>query len=604
MKGTGLIKSHLANTPDLPGIYRMLDIGRNVIYIGKSKNIRNRLSQYTLELTGKNKIMISLVYHLEYTITESESAALLLESQLIKKYKPKFNILLKDDKSFPFIKLRLDHDYPQLLKYRGRNLNDGKIFGPFASSKHVDTTLTELQKIFKLRSCTDGYFVNRNRPCLQYQIKRCIAPCVGKVLKKEYDDLVLEVKAFLSGSTKKLQKILSQKMEKFSNKLKFEKAAEIRDKIKSLSYIQIKSDSIQHLQNADVVALANHNGEFCIQLFIYRSYQSCGNQAYFPKHINFDESSSEVLGAFIMQFYQNKTPPKQILISHRLDNIDVYTKALKNLHGITVEMYIPKLGNKGKLMKNAIHNAQLALQKHLKISAKNSNALMAVQKLFVLAKIPKRIEVYDNSHIQGAFPVGAMIVAGIDGFEKKNYRLFNIKNKTQNPFGGDDYDMLREVLTRRLKRLKFEPLRAPDLMIIDGGKGHMKIVTEVMKKVDTHIPFVCMSKGIDRNSGREQFHRVGQDLFTLDKNLSVMKYLQILRDEAHNFAIKGHRKKHSNAIKNSSLDHIPGIGELRKKALLNYFGSFKMITDATVKDLTKVDGINKNLAKIIFESLD
>lgn len=603
MKGKDLIKSHLASAPELPGIYRMLDINKNVLYIGKAKNIKNRLSQYTLELSGKNKTMVSLACHLEYTITESESAALLLEGQLIKKFKPKFNILLKDDKSFPFIKLRLDHDYPQLLKYRGKNLKDGKFFGPFASSKHVDTTLIELQKIFKLRSCTDNYFANRNRPCLQYQIKRCVAPCVSKISKKEYDDLTLEVKAFLSGKNKKLQKILSKKMENFSNKLEFEKAGEIRDKIKAISYIQIKSDGTQYLQDADVIALANHNGEFCIQLFIYRSYQPCGNQPYFPEHINFDDSPSEVLGAFIMQLYQNKTPPKEILISHTLDNIDVYSEALKELHGTTVKISTPKLGSKSKIMHNAIYNAKLALQKHLKISAKNSSALIAVQKLFALAEIPKRIEVYDNSHIQGTFPVGAMIVAGTSGFEKKEYRLFNIKDKTQNTFGGDDYAMLREVLTRRLKRLKSEPFRTPDLMIIDGGKGHMGIVAEVMKELGIILPFVCMSKGVDRNSGREQFHRIGYDTFTLDKNLPVMKYLQILRDEVHNFAIKSHRNKRSNAIKTSSLDHIPGIGESRKKALLNYFGSFKMIADATVKELTKVDGISTDLAKTIHESL-
>ena len=603
MHGKELIKSHLANIPELPGIYRMLGADKNILYIGKAKNLKNRLSQYTLELTGKNKTMISLVYYLEYNVTESESAALLLEGQLIKKFKPKFNILLKDDKSFPYIKLRLDHDYPQLLKYRGKNLSNGKFFGPFASSGHVDTTLVELQKIFRLRSCTDNYFENRKRPCLQYQINRCYAPCVGKISKKEYDDLVLEVKAFLAGRNKKLQKVLAHKMEKLSNEMRFEKAAIIRDRIKAISYVQLKSDSTGHLENADVIALASHNGEFCIQLFIYRSYQPCGNQAYFPAHTGPEASPADVLGSFIMQLYQNKTPPSLILISHELEDKDIYTTALGKLHGNNTKISAPKLGIKNKIMQNALRNAELALQKHLKISAKNSTALIEVQKLFSLNETPKRIEIYDNSHIQGTFPVGAMVVAGADGFEKKEYRLFNIKEIDAFAHGGDDYAMLREVLTRRLKRLKSEPFRTPDLMIIDGGKGHMKIVSEVMGKLKIDLPFVCMSKGVDRNSGREQFHRPGQDVFTLDKNLGVMKYLQILRDEVHNFAIKSHRNKRSNAIKTSSLDYIPGIGESRKKNLLNYFGSFKVISDATVTELAKVDGISKELAKSIYEAL-
>jgi len=603
MYGKELIKSYLPNAPELPGVYRMLGLDKNILYIGKAKNLKNRLSQYTLELSGKNKTMVSLVYSLEYSVTDSESSALLLEGQLIKKFKPKFNILLKDDKSFPYIKLRLDHDYPQLQKYRGKNLSDGKFFGPFASSAHVDVTLSELQKIFKLRSCTDSYFENRKRPCLQYQINRCYAPCVNKISKADYDDLVLEVKAFLVGKNQKLQESLSYKMEQLSDTMQFEKAAKIRDRIKALSYVQLKADGIQNLENADVIAIASHNGEFCIQLFLYRSHQPCGNQAYFPEHTNLEESNAEIMEAFIMQFYQNKEPAEQILINCELDNYDIYVDALKKLHGENIKISNPKLGNKYKIMQNAIHNAELALERHLKISAKNSAALLEVQKLFNLENIPERIEVYDNSHIQGAFAIGAMVVAGIDGFEKKEYRLFNIKESSPLAHGGDDYAMLREVLTRRIKRLRNEPFRTPDLMIIDGGKGHMKIVSEVMNKLNVHISFVCMSKGAKRNSGCEQFHCLGKDSFTLDRNLSVMKYLQILRDEVHNFAIKSHRNKRSMAIKVSSLDSIPGIGEARKKSLLNYFGSFKEITDATLSELTSVEGISKELAKLIYDSL-
>ena len=597
-----LIQSHLADAPELPGVYRMLDLDRNIIYIGKARNIKNRLAQYTQPLTGKNKTMVSLVHYLEYSVTESESAALILEGLLIKKFKPKFNILLKDDKSFPYIKLRLDHEYPQLLKYRGKDLQNGKFFGPFASASHVDVTLVELQKIFRLRSCTDSYFENRKRPCLQYQIKRCYAPCVGKISKEEYNELVLEVKSFLAGKNKHLQEMLAAKMEILSNEMKFEKAAEIRDRIKAISYVQLKSDTIQSLQDADVIALTSHNGEFCIQLFIYRSNQPCGNQAYFPAHTN-DESSADVLGAFIMQLYQNKIPPKELLISHEIESINNYTQALQELHGVNVKISIPKLGGKYKIMENALHNAQISLQKHLKISAKNSNALAEVQKIFSLPEKPRRIEIYDNSHIQGAFPVGAMVVAGIDGFEKKEYRLFNIKEMPSNQFGGDDYAMLREVLTRRLGRLKSEPFRRPDLMIVDGGKGHMNVVSEVMRNLKINLPFVCMSKGVDRNSGREQFHLPNCQPFTLDKDSQVMKYLQILRDEVHNFAIKSHRHKRSKAIKSSSLDNIAGIGESRKKALLNYFGSFKAIADATIKELAQVEGVSTEIAKTIYQAL-
>lgn len=598
-----IIKSYLSDAPELPGVYRMLGAEREILYIGKAKNLKNRLAQYTLELTGKNKKMVELVRAVEYSITESESDALLLEGQLIKKHKPKFNILLKDDKSFPYIKLRLDHEYPQLLKFRGKNLSDGKFFGPFASSLHVDVTLKELQNIFKLRSCTDSFFENRKRPCLQYQIKKCTAPCVEKISKLEYDELVMEVKDFLSGKNQTLQTQLSKKMEQFSQEMKFEKAAEVRDRIKALSYVQMKADSACNLKDADVIAIASKNGEFCVQLFLYRSHQPCGNQAYFPEHVNPDDKISDVLAAFLMQLYQNKQPPEQILLSAEIENVDIYSEALKKLYGRSVKISTPKLGAKYQLIENASRNAELALEKHLKISAKNSAALLEVQKLFDLKTLPKRIEVYDNSHIQGSFAIGAMVVAGVDGFDKKEYRLFNIKEEGGPGIGGDDYAMLREVLTRRIKRLKNDLARVPDLMIIDGGKGHMKIVSEVMDELGVQLNFVCMSKGVDRNSGREQFHRPGQDSFTLDKNLEVMKYLQILRDEVHNFAIKSHRGKRSRAIKVSSLDAIPKIGEGRKKALLNYFGSFKAICDATEKELSNVEGISRDLASVIYQSL-
>ena len=601
--GKELIKSYIEDIPNYPGIYRMLDLDMRVIYIGKAKNLKNRLKQYTGDLEGKTSIMISLTHYLEYSVTESESSALLLEGQLIKKFKPRFNILLKDDKSFPYIKLRLDHEFPQLLKYRGRELKDGKFFGPFASVKHVEVTLLELQKIFKLRSCSDSYFSSRKRPCLQYQINRCSAPCTGKISKENYTELVDQIKTFLSGKNASLQKLLAQKMQLLSDELEFEEAAKIRDRIKALSYIQLKADGTGLKEDTDLVAITKINSEYCIQLYIYRGGQACGNHPYFPEHTE-DQTITEILEAFIIQLYQDKIPPKHIILSCTINDVSIFAKALKELHDVDVKIMLSKKsGTIAKFMQIILENAKIALEQHIKNSAKNIEALAEVQKIFNLPSLPNRIEVYDNSHIQGSFAIGAMIVAGKNGFEKKEYRLFTIKEQPEEVLGGDDYSMLREVLTRKIMKLQSKPHRMPDLMIIDGGKGHMKIVEQVLKKFDLNIPFVCMSKGVDRNSGREQFHRPDCKVFTLDKNLPTMKYLQILRDEVHNFAIKNHRKKRSQAMKISSLDAIPGIGEIRKKSLLSYFGSFVAITDATREELIKVEGINKELSTIIYEEI-
>jgi len=602
MHGKALLKSQIQNIPNLPGIYQMFDNDHKVIYIGKAKNLQNRLSQYILVLSPKNEAMMAAMRDFEYTITNSEVAALLLEGQLIKKFKPKFNILLKDDKSFPYIQLRLDHEYPQLLKYRGKDLSKGKLFGPFASVKQVEVTLAELQRIFKLRSCTDAYFASRARPCLQYQIQKCSAPCVAKISKQDYEETVSEVVEFFKGNNNLLQENLATKMEEMSSKMQFEEAAHLRDKIRALSYIQLKSQNSQNLGDTDIIAVANHGEEFALQLYIYRNSQPCGNHPYFPLHTQHEDSLS-VLESFLLQIYQNKKPPKQILTNFEVRDKAVFIELFKEMYDITVTISTPKLGYKQKLVQEAEINANSALERHLKMSAKNLVALADVQKLFDLPKIPTRIEVYDNSHIQGSAAVGAMIVAGKDGFEKNEYRLFTIKDQDQHKLGGDDYAMLREVLTRKFTRLKTESHRRPDLMIIDGGKGHMSTVLGVMQKFDLDIPFVCMSKGPNRNSGEEQFHRPGHEAFTLDKHLPIMKYLQILRDEVHNFAIKGHRKKRSKALTVSSLDHIQGIGQVRRKALLNYFGSFKEVADALPEELAKVDGISRELATKIWKAL-
>ncbi|MFV9850812.1 MAG: excinuclease ABC subunit UvrC, partial [Rickettsia aeschlimannii] len=583
--GSELIKSKLIDAPERSGVYRMFDVNKQVIYVGKAKNLKKRLTNYIKsDLDNKTLRMIANTYFLEYIITNSEVEALLLEAQLIKKFQPKFNILLKDYKSFPFIKLRLDHDFPQLLKYRGKTLSDGKFFGPFASSAEVNTTLTELQKIFKLRSCTDNYFNSRTRPCLQYEIKRCYAPCVGKIIKEVYRDLVTQVKDFLQGRTKELQENLSRKMEELSSQMRFEEAAEIRDRIKALSYVQLKAGGSDVVKDADIIAIVEKNGNYCVEVFLYRAGQACGNIPYFPTSTE-NSTKEEVLEYFLLQFYQKQHVPAEIIINHEINDKEVI-EAIKKINNILqLNITVPNKGGKAKLVQNAETNALFSLEQYLKKFAKNQEIMFEIKELFGLSEIPERIEIYDNSHIQGKFAVGVMVVTGKVGFDKKEYRVFNVNAPSlvghsrfrrndgiKNCVGdikGDDYEMLRQVIIRRLTRLRQEPHKLPSLMIIDGGKGHLGVVKEVMDKFEMNIPFVCMSKGVDRNVGLEQFHVIGKEVFTLDKNLPVMKYLQILRDEAHNFAIKNHRLGRSRAIKISSLDDIDGVGETRKKALLH-----------------------------------
>ncbi|WP_412708029.1 excinuclease ABC subunit UvrC [Candidatus Rickettsia kedanie] len=638
-----LIKSKLIDVPERCGVYRMFEVNKQVIYVGKAKNLKKRLTNYIKsDLDNKTLRMIANTCFLEYSITNSEVEALLLEAQLIKKFQPKFNILLKDDKSFPFIKLRLDHDFPQLLKYRGKILNDGKFFGPFASATEVNTTLTELQKIFKLRSCTDNYFNSRTRPCLQYEIKCCYAPCVGKINKEDYMDLVAQVKDFLQGRTKALQENLSKKMEELSSQMRFEEAAEIRDRIKALSYVQLKAGVADIVKDTDIIAIVEKNGHYCVEVFLYRAGQACGNIPYFPTSTE-NSTKEEVLEYFLLQFYQKQQVPAEIIINHGINDRENVIEAIKKINNITkLNIIIPISGGKAKLVQNAAINALFSLEQYLKKFAKNQEIMLEIKELFGLPEIPERIEIYDNSHIQGKFAVGVLVVAGKAGFDKKEYRVFSLSSRdssllshasplsscdliagsstltnpmdtvdkprddtrsTHNDAVGDDYEMLRQVLIRRLTRLKNEQHKLPSLMIIDGGKGHLGIVKEVMDKFEMNIPFVCMSKGVDRNAGIEQFHMTGKEVFTLDTNLPIMKYLQILRDEAHNFAIKNHRLGRSRAIKISSLDNIEGVGETRKKALLHYFGSYKAVCDATIDELTKVNGINKSLAELIFRTL-
>lgn len=615
--GKEYLKSQLQYIPESPGVYRMIDSEKRILYIGKAKSLKKRVSQYILKLTKKNEEMVSHITSIEYGITNSESDALMLEGRLIKRFKPPFNILLKDDKSMPYIKLRTDTDYPQLMKFRGKNLEGGKFFGPFASARHIDITIAELQRIFKLRSCSDSYFASRSRPCMEYQIKKCSAPCTGKISKLEYKKVVRQVEAFFTGNNQELQQMLAKQMEDFALDMNYEAAAEVRDRLKALSYIQMKSGvDAKVFQDADIFAIyKNKNDDACIELFMFRQSQPCGNNAYFPENTE-DCSEEKIMESFLIQFYQNKKPPKEILLNCDIEDPRLLAKTLKTMHKTICHITSPKLGEKVNILNNAKENAKDALERHLKKSAKNTAALKEVADLFNIDKEIKRIEIYDNSHIQGSSAVGAMVVATPDGFDKKEYRLFNIKDELNSnniehelpidqskKFGGDDFSMLAQVLKRRFARMKTDTARIPDLMLIDGGKGHLSTALKVMESAGVHVKIVCISKGVDRNSGREQFHALDMESFTLDKHSSLMKYLQILRDEAHNFAIKNHRNKRSKAIKYSSLDQIPNIGEKRKKALLGYFGSFKAISDATLKELTNVSGISEKVGKQIMEIL-
>jgi excinuclease ABC subunit C len=605
MQSQAALKAQIAESPVSPGVYQMLDANKQIIYIGKAKNLKKRLTSYLKpDLTTRISRMVFLARHIEYTITESEAGALLLEAQLIKKFQPKFNILLKDDKSFPYIKLRLDHDFPQVIKYRSKLKEKGKIFGPFASGLVVNNTLDEIHKTFKLRNCSDHYFATRKRPCLQYQIKRCYAPCVGKISKEEYKELVTQTEQFLSGKTLVLQTQLAKRMEDLSQVQEYEKAAQIRDRIKALTYIQAKSGitGAQGISDCDVIVIASSNDIYCVQVFLYRAGQSFGSQAYFPVHTAGSEIH-EVLDAFLGQFYQTRVPPKEILLNCKLRNSEILVEAIKKLHNVKTSIMTPERGNKLKLMQLAKENAQSHLEQHVKNSVKNHLIFGKLQELFEISAQVERIEIYDNSHIMGSFAVGAMVVAGADGFEKREYRIFNVPIVVSSLEKGDDYAMLRAVLLRRFERLKKEPAKMPSLMIIDGGKGHMGVVEKVMQEMGFDIPFVCMSKGPDRHAGIEQFHTVKQSVFTLDKSDPVMKYLQILRDEAHNFAITRHRRNRSNAITVSSLDKISGIGKVRKKALLNYFGDFKAIASASLDELAAAPNISKSIAKTIHDAL-
>ncbi len=603
--GKELIKKKIPLVSNSPGVYRMLDKKNQVVYVGKAKNLPNRLKSYALDKnqTIRTERMLAVTKSLEIVTTSSEAEALLLEANLIKKFKPKFNILLKDDKSFPYIFIEKDCDWPQLSKHRGKKNKNGYYFGPFASAGSANWTIKILQKVFLLRVCNDSVFKNRKRPCILYQIKRCSAPCVNYLNKTEYSKLVKDSVSFLSGKSKTIQKKLSQEMEKSSKKTDYEKAAVLRDRIKALTQIQSSQNiSSTNLNNADVISVAQEAGKTCVQVFFYRSKQNWGNQSYFPLHDK-SHTPEEVLTSFITQFYENKSAPTEIILNKKIRDLNLIKFTLEKKEEKFISIKIPTKGNSLKLSKMAEKNAKEALTRKIFESETNIKLLNEVADKFKLNISPRTIEVYDNSHIQGSNSVGALITFGSEGFVKKQYRKFNIKNKELN--AGDDYGMLKEVFLRRFSRIiknkKQTDVIIPDLVIIDGGKGQYSVGRKVLDEYGFHdIPIIAIAKGKNRNKGDETFFHKNS-VVKLNKREPLLFFLQRLRDEAHRFAISSHRMKRKKNLTKSLLDQINGIGRTRKRALLNYFGSARAVESASFDDLKKVEGIETSVAKKIHE---
>jgi len=601
-QGKEVIKKELPLIPKLPGVYRMLNSDNEILYVGKAKNLPNRLKSYVSE---KNHIirterMLSQTRKLEVTTTTNESEALLLEANLIKKFKPKFNILLKDDKSFPYIFIS-DHKFPRIERHRGAKNRPGKYYGPFASSLAVNMAIKTIQRIFLLRSCTDKQVDAGDKTCFNYFLKRCSGPCGGKISKDDYAKLVEAADEFLSkGKSRKIQKTLSQQMEDASDELDFEKAAIMRDKIKSLNIIQSSlTVSEANLVEADVIAGYKESGKTCIQVFFYRSKQNWGNQAFFPKH-DPDENLKEIVNSFVSQFYENKAVPSSVILSEEIKERKLIEKTLSKKEGKQISISTAKKGSKLKVINLAVKNAKDSLNRKLYESQNNRSLLDEIGKKFRIENSLSLVEVYDNSHIQGTNSVGALITYGEEGFIKKRYRKFNIKTEK---FKQDDFGMIREVLDRRFKRAIQEKgnfLSFPDLVLIDGGKGQYSSAREVMNELGLNeIPIIAIAKGKFRNSGNETFFHNGKE-YKFTRNDPALFFLQRLRDEAHRFAISAHRAKRKKGISKSLLDQIDGIGSIRKRALLNHFGSARAVESASLDEIKSVDGVEEKVAKKIY----
>ena len=605
-QGHEVIRDYLKTLDQSPGVYRMLDAQSRVLYVGKARALKRRVSNYAKPSGHSPRIarMISETASMMFLTTRTETEALLLEQNLIKQLKPRYNVLLRDDKSFPNIVIGAAHDFPQIRKHRGAKTEKGQYFGPFASAGAVNRTLNQLQKVFLLRNCSDTTFDSRTRPCLLYQIKRCSAPCVGYISASDYAASVTDAARFLRGNSSEIQEQLGAQMAEAAEAMEYERAAALRDRIRALTQVQgTQGINPQTVREADIIALHMEGGQACVQVFFIRANQNWGNHDYYPR-LGGSESPDEVMEAFLGQFYDNKEPPRQVILSHGLEEAELMEAALGQKRGGKVEILVPQRGEKAELVEGALRNARESLARRMAESATQAKLLRGLADAFGLDGAPARIEVYDNSHIQGAHAVGAMIVAGPEGFLKSQYRKFNIRGDDLTP--GDDFGMMKEVLTRRFQRLlKEDPDRKsdawPDLLLIDGGAGQISAVAEIMGDLGVDdVPFIGVAKGVDRDAGKEEFHRYGAHPFALKRNDPVLYFIQRLRDEAHRFAIGAHRDKRSKAIGATPLDEVPGIGATRKRALLAHFGSAKAVSRADLADLKAVEGISDRMAETIY----
>jgi excinuclease ABC subunit C len=618
-RGTEVIRHFWTTLPNAPGVYRMLDAKGDVLYVGKAKSLKNRVGSYARGQAHSNRIarMIGQTASMEFVTTATETEALLLEANLIKQLKPRYNVLLRDDKSLPYILLTADHAAPQLVKHRGARKRKGDYYGPFASVWAVNRTINALQRAFLLRSCNDSYFENRTRPCLLFQIKRCSGPCTNEIPREEYAGLVDEARAFLSGKSNAVKQRITDEMQQAAEELEFERAARCRDRLAALSAIQgVQGINTQSVEEADVFALDEQAGQFCVEVFFFRNWQNWGNRAYFPKA---DKSMSreEVLGSFVAQFYDDKPAPRLILLSHEVEDAELMAAALSTKTETRVEIHAPQRGERRQLIEYVLRNAREALARRLADTSSQQKLLVSLGQAFGLPKVPKRVEVYDNSHIMGANAVGAMVVAGVNGFMKQHYRTFNMKSEDLKP--GDDYGMMREMLQRRFARLVKEEPREPetdgqagddafpawpDLVLIDGGKGQLEAARQALADVgvsEDDVALIGIAKGRDRDAGRETFFKPGQPPFKMPPRDPALYFVQRLRDEAHRFAIGAHRAKRKRELVKNPLDEIPGIGPTRKRALLHHFGTVKAIQRAALEDLMRAPGVNAATARAVYD---
>lgn len=613
--GPEVIKNFVRTLPSAPGVYRMVDANGEVIYVGKARSLKSRVTNYTRPegLSTRIQRMIASTVSMEFVRTETEAEALLLEANLIKRLKPRFNVLLRDDKSFPYILIATDHEAPELTKHRGSRRRPGHYFGPFASAVAVSRTIASLQKAFLLRNCSDSFYAARTRPCLQFQIKRCAGPCTRETSLEAYGELVEDARLFLTGKSQSVRDHLQKDMATAAENLDFERAALIRDRLSALAVVQSQGGdaTARNVEEADVFAIHHEGGQFCVQVFFFRAFQNWGNHAFRPKADD-SLSDAEVLEAFIGQFYEDRTPPSLVLLSHDMAELDVLEEALRTRAGQKVRVETPQRGEKRDLVNYAMQNAREALGRQLAEGASHRALLEGVGEIFGLEETPRRIEVYDNSHISGTNAVGGMIVAGEEGFSKKHYRTFNIKSTDITP--GDDFGMMREVLTRRFTRLAAESETDaedeatgmpdwPDVVFIDGGAGQLNAVKQVVAELNLpkEVMFIGIAKGEERDAGREKFFMEGKDAFMLPHRDPVLYYVQRLRDEAHRFAIGTHRAKRKKEQITNPLDEIGGIGPARKRALLNHFGSAKAVARASLTDLESIPTISKAMAQLVYD---